>query len=144
MYNDYFSFILSRAKDSFEIVSFQVSVMAQWKRIQLGSMRMQVQSLASFSGLRIWHCHELWCKSQTQLRYGIAVVVVQASGYSSNSAPNLGTPICHRCGPKKKKRKKKEIVSFISMTFFKHFKILSVFMIYWNKYYFYLFAFSFF
>ena len=34
-------------------------IMAQWKRIQLGSMRMQVQSVASLSGLRIWRCHAL-------------------------------------------------------------------------------------
>ena len=25
-------------------------------------MRLQVQSLASLSGLRIWHCRELWCR----------------------------------------------------------------------------------
>ena len=25
-------------------------------------MRMRVQSLASLSGLRIWHCCELWCR----------------------------------------------------------------------------------
>ena len=25
-------------------------------------MRMRVQSLASLSGLRIWHYHELWCR----------------------------------------------------------------------------------
>ena len=30
--------------------------MAQQKRIQLGTVRLQVQSLASLSGLRIWHC----------------------------------------------------------------------------------------
>ena len=30
--------------------------MAQWKRIQLVSMRMRVQSLASLSGTGIWHC----------------------------------------------------------------------------------------
>ena len=24
--------------------------------------------LASLSGLRIWHCHELWCRSQIRLR----------------------------------------------------------------------------
>ena len=34
--------------------------MAQQKRIWLGTMKLQVQSLASLSGLRIWHCHELW------------------------------------------------------------------------------------
>ena len=34
--------------------------MAQWKQIQLVSMRMQVLSLASLSGLRIQRCRELW------------------------------------------------------------------------------------
>ena len=29
---------------------------------------MQIQSLASLSGLRIQHCLELWCKSQMRLR----------------------------------------------------------------------------
>ena len=40
-----------------------VPVVAQQKRIQLVPMRMQVQSLASLSGWRIWCCHELWCSS---------------------------------------------------------------------------------
>ena len=35
--------------------------------IQLVSMRMQVQSLALLSGLRIQRCRELWCRSQMQL-----------------------------------------------------------------------------
>ena len=30
--------------------------MAQWKQIQLGTMRLRVQSLASLSGLRIRYC----------------------------------------------------------------------------------------
>ena len=30
------------------------------KQISLASMRMQVRSLALLSGLRIWHCYELW------------------------------------------------------------------------------------
>ena len=34
--------------------------MAQLKQIQLGTMRLQVQTLASLSGLRIWRCRELW------------------------------------------------------------------------------------
>ena len=42
----------------------RVPVMAQWKQIQLGTMRLHVQSLALLSELRIWHCHELWCRSQ--------------------------------------------------------------------------------
>ena len=36
-----------------------VPVVAQWKRIQLGTMRSWVRSLASLSGLRIWRCCEL-------------------------------------------------------------------------------------
>ena len=32
--------------------------------------------LASFSGLRIPSCHELWCRSKTQLGAGVAVAVV--------------------------------------------------------------------
>ena len=34
---------------------------------------MQVRSLASVSELRIWHCCELWCNSQTQLGSCVAV-----------------------------------------------------------------------
>ena len=41
--------------------------MAQQKWIRLGTMRLQVQSLAFLSGLRIWRCCELWCRSQTRL-----------------------------------------------------------------------------
>ena len=35
--------------------------MAQKKRIRLGAMRLWVQYLALFSGLRIQRCRELWC-----------------------------------------------------------------------------------
>ena len=45
--------------------------MAQQKQIQLGTMRLQIQSLASLSGLRIWHCHDLWCRSQMWLGSGV-------------------------------------------------------------------------
>ena len=45
------------------------------KQIQLGTMRFQVRSLASLSGLRIRFCRGLWCGSQTQLGSGIAVSV---------------------------------------------------------------------
>ena len=40
---------------------------AQWKWIRLLSMRMWVGSLALLSGSGIQHCHQLWCRSQTQL-----------------------------------------------------------------------------
>ena len=53
-----------------------VPVVAQWKRIGLGSMRMQVRFLAWISGLRIQCCCELWCRLQMQLRSRVAVAVV--------------------------------------------------------------------
>ena len=52
------------------------------------------------SGLRIRCGCELWCRSQTWLGSGIAVAVVYAGGYSSDSAPSLGTSTRHRCGLK--------------------------------------------
>ena len=38
-------------------------------------MKMRVRSLALLSGLRIRHCHELRCRSQTRLRSSVAVAV---------------------------------------------------------------------
>ena len=78
--------------------------MAQQKQTRLGTMRLWVQSLASLSGLRILHCHELWCRSQMWLGPGVTVALAWADGYSSDSAPRLGTSMCHRCGPKEKKK----------------------------------------
>ena len=66
-------------------------------------MRMQVQSLASLSGLRIQHCRELWLESGM----AVAVAVVQAGSYSSDSTPGLGSSICCRCSPKKTKKEKR-------------------------------------
>ena len=40
------------------------------------NQRLWVQSLALLSGLRIWRCPELWCRSQTQLRSCFAVALV--------------------------------------------------------------------
>ena len=59
-----------------KILKVGVPVMGQQKRIQQGTMRLQVRSLASLSGLRIWCCRELWCRSQTWLGSHIAVAVV--------------------------------------------------------------------
>ena len=80
--------------------------MAQWKRIWLVSMKMWVQSLALLSGLRIWLCSELWCRSQTWVGSLVAVAVVSAGSYSSSSTPSLGTSMCHECGLKKMTKKK--------------------------------------
>ena len=41
--------------------------MAQQKQIRLGTMGLRVRSLASLSGLSIWHCCELWCRSRCSL-----------------------------------------------------------------------------
>ena len=53
-----------------------IPIMAQHKWILLASMRMQVWSLVLLSGLRIWCCYELSCRSQRWLRSGIAVTVM--------------------------------------------------------------------
>ena len=47
--------------------------MVQRKQIRLGTMSLWVRSLGLLSGLRIWHCHELWCRSQMRLGSGVAV-----------------------------------------------------------------------
>ena len=51
-----------------------------------------------------------------RLGSGVAVAVVQAGGYSSDSASSLGTSIGLKCGPKKTKKKnyKKLIRNFPS------------------------------
>ena len=81
--------------------------MPQRKRTRLGTMRLRVRFLASLSGLGIQHCHELWCRSQTQLGSGVAVTVVWARGHSSDLTPSLGISMCHRCSSKKQKINKK-------------------------------------
>ena len=50
-------------------------------------MRMLAQYLASLSGLRIQHCSQLWCRSQTRLESQVAVAVAQAGTRSSNFRP---------------------------------------------------------
>ena len=52
-----------------------VPLVEEWKWVWWGTMGLQVQFLASLSGLRIRHCHELWCRSQMWLGSGIAVAV---------------------------------------------------------------------
>ena len=58
--------------------------------------------------LRIWRCHELWCRLQTLLGSHVALAVVQAGSCTSNLTPSLRTSICRGCDPKKTKKKKKE------------------------------------
>ena len=40
---------------------------------------MGVQSLALLRGLGTWHCHELWCRSETWLGSRVAVAVAVGS-----------------------------------------------------------------
>ena len=69
----------------------------------------------SLSELRIRRCRELWYRSQTWLRSGMAVVVAWTSGYSSNST-SLGTSMCHGYGPKRTKdQKKKKKVNIVAL-----------------------------
>ena len=70
-----------------------------------------VQSLALLVGLRIQHCRKLQHRSQMWLRSHVAVAVVYAGSYSSDSTSSLGISMCY--SPKKEKEKKK---SSISMT----------------------------
>ena len=70
-------------------------------------MRIQAESLASLSGLRIQYCHEPWCRLQMQLESqdAVAVAVAVAVSCSSDSVSSVGTSIFCRCGPKKQKKK---------------------------------------
>ena len=92
----------------------------------LVSMRMWVRPLTSLSGLRIWHCYELWCRSQILSCCGCG----QASNCSSKSTPSPGTSICCRCGPEKKKERKRErekertILLTSKIVLYSHFKVL--------------------
>ena len=83
--------------------------MAQQKRIRPVTMRTRVRSLASLSESGIQRCCELWCRSQTCLGSGVAVVLAQAGGNSSDETPSVGTSICCECSPKKTKTEKKKI-----------------------------------
>ena len=69
-------------------------------------MKLRVRSLALLLGLRIRRCRELWCRLQMRLGSHVTVVLVWASGYSSDSTPSLGTSICRGSGPRKGKKTK--------------------------------------
>ena len=58
------------------LVRFCKEVVLWLSRNELAFTRTQVRGLASFSGLWIWHCCEIWCRLKTQLRSLVAVVVM--------------------------------------------------------------------
>ena len=67
-----------------KILFIGVPVVAQGKRIQLGSMRMWIRSFTSLCGLRIWHCRELRCRSQTWFRSHMAQIPLSHQGAPSS------------------------------------------------------------
>ena len=78
----------------------------QRKRIRLGTMRLQVRSLALLSGLRIWRCRELWCRLDLVLLLlwlwcrPAAVALIQPLPWE--------TPYAEGAALKSKKKKKKK------------------------------------
>ena len=118
--------------------------MAQQKQIRLGTMRLRVQSLASLSVLRIWHCRELCCRSQTQLGSGIAVAVVLAA-IASNGPLAWEPPNASGAALKKAKEKKfffkqtlkkntKKYVEFILTIFYLTQSVQNVIISTFNQY----------
>ena len=78
-------------------------VVQRVKNLTRVPMRIWVPSLASLSGLRIQHGHQLWCRSLMQLRSSAAVDVVGVGWQlSSHSTPGLEISVCYRYGLLKK------------------------------------------
>ena len=92
--------VLGSQQNGIESTEFRSSPVAQWKWTWLVSMRIQLQSLASLSGSRIWHCRGVDC------RYSSDPMFLWLWCRAAAIAPILGTSICHECGPKKLKKKK--------------------------------------
>ena len=103
--NLYLSISLSPSLCLSPVREQRVPIVAQWKQTELVSMRMRVQSLTSLSGLRIWCCHELWCRLQMQIGSHVAV----AGSCSSDSTPRAwALPYATPAALKKKGKKKKK------------------------------------
>ena len=85
----------------------RVTVVAQWKGTWLGSMMIQVWSLASFSGLRIQCCREMWCWSHMWLRSRIAWLWLWPAAAALTQTLSLETSIWHTCGSKRGQKQNK-------------------------------------
>ena len=74
-------------------------------------MRMQIRSLALFSGLRIQICCELWCSSQTQLRSCVAVAVAPIQPLAWELPYAVGVALKRQPPPKKPQKTKPDSIS---------------------------------
>ena len=67
-------------------------------------MRLQIQSLALFSRLRIQHCYELWHKSQTQLDPVLLQLWCKPAATATIWPLAWELAYCCMCSPKKQKK----------------------------------------
>ena len=81
--------------------------MMQQKRIQLRTMRLQVQPLAPLRGLRTQCCHEHSVVHRRSLDLAWLWLWHRPAAVAPVQPPSLGTSICCGCSPKKTKKKKK-------------------------------------
>ena len=79
--------------------------MAQWKRTQLVTMRTRVQSLVSFSGLRIWYCLSCGVSLRSSGALGLGG---RGAAVAAEIRPKSRKFPFGRGREKKKKKKKRE------------------------------------
>ena len=81
--------------------------MAEWERIQQGTMKLQVRSLASLSGLRIRHYHELWCSCRHSLDVALLWLWCRLAAVAPIRALAWELPYAMDAVPKRQKKDNK-------------------------------------
>ena len=94
----------SRSLYQHPINNIWIPTVAQQLRTWLVSMRMQVRSLASLSGLRIEHCHKPWCRSW--MRFGPALLWLWRRQVAAAPIRPLVWELPHAEGTALKRKKK--------------------------------------
>ena len=99
---------------------FGVPVVVHRKWIWLGTMRLQVRSLDFLSGLRIWHCRELWCRLWCSSNPALLWPWCRQAAVAL-IGPLAWAPPCAACAALRSKRKKKaglpNIMSYKNISF---------------------------